>query len=399
MKRRNSITILFVIFMVLQVFAEEHPLVKLFEFENKREQGYLFRRPYSELAPQDDGTGSGIKFDTLGNAYMTQVETKSFYSFNLDTGKLEFLQSLDYIRDELGFNAITEKYYFFDGGTSGRAKLYDKNFNLIFSVNLLSWPLRLSVKGTYYDEQCDVLFFIDDNSNLYSIEHPSMDEAQNKANFKGPTETIEMLNSGKYAPHLTAKNNKSLCIDQSDKSYYWDGKRINGHRYQLFNENTIYYWPNSALEGMIEFNLYVPYGDVESIAIHPCGDMYMLGINWNTNTHILYRIENTWDPEWRASWYDAHPDAPGQELPSGNVAQAAAPKVRTGYLNGDRIRLRKGPGTGTDSLGTYSINTTFTILENSGVKQTIDGVTDEWIKVRLSDGTEGYFYGQYVSEK
>ena len=133
MKRRNSITILFVIFMVLQVFAEEHPLVKLFEFENKREQGYLFRRPYSELAPQDDGTGSGIKFDTLGNAYMTQVETKSFYSFNLDTGKLEFLQSLDYIRDELGFNAITEKYYFFDGGTSGRAKLYDKNFNLIFT--------------------------------------------------------------------------------------------------------------------------------------------------------------------------------------------------------------------------------------------------------------------------
>ena len=67
-----------------------------------------------------------------------------------------------------------------------------------------------------------------------------------------------------------------------------------------------------------------------------------------------------------------------------------------GYLNDDRIRLRKGPGTNTESLGTYPINTGFRILEKSGVKQTIGGVTDEWIKVRLPDGTEGYFFGQYI---
>ena len=67
-----------------------------------------------------------------------------------------------------------------------------------------------------------------------------------------------------------------------------------------------------------------------------------------------------------------------------------------GYLNDDRIRLRKGPGTNTESLGTYPINTGFRILEKSGVKQTISGVTDEWIKIRLPDGTEGYFFGQYV---
>ena len=67
-----------------------------------------------------------------------------------------------------------------------------------------------------------------------------------------------------------------------------------------------------------------------------------------------------------------------------------------GILNDDRIRLRKGPGTDTESLGTYPIKTGFRILESSGVKQTIGGVTDEWIKVRLLDGTEGYFFGQYV---
>ncbi len=67
-----------------------------------------------------------------------------------------------------------------------------------------------------------------------------------------------------------------------------------------------------------------------------------------------------------------------------------------GILNDDRIRLRKGPGTDTESLGTYPIKTGFRILESSGVKQTIGGITDEWIKVRLLDGTEGYFFGQYV---
>ncbi|BDC93197.1 SH3 domain-containing protein [Treponema bryantii] len=67
-----------------------------------------------------------------------------------------------------------------------------------------------------------------------------------------------------------------------------------------------------------------------------------------------------------------------------------------GILNDDKIRLRKGPGTNTESLGTYPIKTGFRILEKSGVKQTIGGVTDEWVKVRLLDGTEGYFFGQYV---
>ena len=25
-------------------------------------------------------------------------------------------------------------------------------------------------------------------------------------------------------------------------------------------------------------------------------------MNWTTNTHTLWRIENTWDPEWREQW-------------------------------------------------------------------------------------------------
>src|SRR5574344_718833 len=67
-----------------------------------------------------------------------------------------------------------------------------------------------------------------------------------------------------------------------------------------------------------------------------------------------------------------------------------------GFLNDDRVRLRKGPGTNTENLGVFPKETCFKILGRSGVKQTIEGVTDEWIKVRLLNGIEGYFFGQFV---
>ena len=55
--------------------------------------------------------------------------------------------------------------------------------------------------------------------------------------------------------------------------------------------------------------MYIPNEQIESIAIHPSGDIYILRMNWQTNTHNLYYIENTWDPEWREQWYKDHPSA------------------------------------------------------------------------------------------
>ena len=305
MKRRILVIILLIGFMTLQVFAEDYPLVKLFEFENKREQGYLFRRQNSELAPQDDGTGSGIMFDTNGNPYMTQTEMMALYRLDMNTGSLTYYHDLNFL-DWAGLDTITEKHIFCSGAM-GRFQLLDKDFNFIFKVRMLNWPMRMSTKEAYYDEQCDVLFFRDSKSNLYSIEHPSMDEAENKANFKGPTETIEMLKSGKYVPHLTTKNN-SLWID--GLSYYWPGKKINKICYQYVDESSITIF---VPDNTVRFDFHSPDEQIESIEIHPCGDIYVLRMNWNTNTHILYRVENTWDPEWRASWYAEHPDAPGRE--------------------------------------------------------------------------------------
>jgi hypothetical protein len=67
-----------------------------------------------------------------------------------------------------------------------------------------------------------------------------------------------------------------------------------------------------------------------------------------------------------------------------------------GRLNDDKVRLRKGPSTSTESLGTYPVKTGFQILEKGTAEETIGGQKNVWYKVRLLDGTEGWFFGAFV---
>jgi hypothetical protein len=67
-----------------------------------------------------------------------------------------------------------------------------------------------------------------------------------------------------------------------------------------------------------------------------------------------------------------------------------------GRLNDDKVRLRKGPSTTTESLGTYPVKTGFRILEKGTAEETIGGQKNVWYKVRLLDGTEGWFFGAFV---
>jgi hypothetical protein len=60
------------------------------------------------------------------------------------------------------------------------------------------------------------------------------------------------------------------------------------------------------------------------------------------------------------------------------------------------VRLRKGPSTSTESLGTYSVKTGFRILEKGTTEETIGGRKNVWYKVRLLDGAEGWFFGAFV---
>lgn len=158
------------------------------------------------------------------------------------------------------------------------------------------------------------------------------------------------------------------------------GKIKSGHNvYETKNTLII-----SDSKGVVELKVTIPWKD---------SNPYIWGLgNWG---EIYMVIAPAYDKKNLVSYYDSE----YYRAADNEIVEVIA--IRNylkffGILNDDRIRLRKGPGTDTESLGTYPIKTGFRILEDSGVKQTIDGQTYSWIKVRLLDGTEGYFYGQYI---
>lgn len=60
---------------------------------------------------------------------------------------------------------------------------------------------------------------------------------------------------------------------------------------------------------------------------------------------------------------------------------------KSGYVNGDYVRFRSGPGTNHSILGTY----------NKGKPLTITGVSGDWTAC-IIDGTSGFMFSQYVKE-
>lgn len=67
-----------------------------------------------------------------------------------------------------------------------------------------------------------------------------------------------------------------------------------------------------------------------------------------------------------------------------------------GRLNDGGVRLRKEATTSSAIVGTYPNKTGFRILEKTEKEETIGGQTAPWFKVRLLDGTEGWFFGAFV---
>jgi hypothetical protein len=67
-----------------------------------------------------------------------------------------------------------------------------------------------------------------------------------------------------------------------------------------------------------------------------------------------------------------------------------------GRLNDGRVHLRRDPNTTSEILGTYPNKTGFRILETGTKSEAIAGQTNVWYRVRLLDGTEGWFFGAFV---
>lgn len=69
-----------------------------------------------------------------------------------------------------------------------------------------------------------------------------------------------------------------------------------------------------------------------------------------------------------------------------------------GRLSDNGVRLRKDPSTDSQIIGTYPVGTGFRLLEKGLKEESIGGQNSVWFKVRLLDGTEGWFFGAFVRD-
>ena len=154
-----------------------------------------------------------------------------------------------------------------------------------------------------------------------------------------------------------------------------------------------FYITNS--KGEIEADLHIPWASDEKRWSQSEGRPYNYGIGPWGEIYCLI------PPPYKAApGYVAGPDTLEFFTPDPN-GTAELVVVRNhlkyfGRLNDDKVRLRKGPSTSTESLGTYPVKTGFRILEKGTAEETIGGQKNVWYKVRLLDGTEGWFFGAFV---
>lgn len=275
------------------------------QFKNDNTSFYIRK----EVDAYDDNSGNSMFFDKEGN----------LYGYNIDQSRIfKFDESFNVIKDAyLNFGPYVVDFSPYEKGFlvsffTGAAFYYDYDFNLKFQVHMQKiCEVENPNYKVYFDETTDMLFFLDNDKGIHSIEHPSLDENLNKKNYRDSSETMPRLGNDEYAPHLTIDKKRNLYIDGViyAKGYYdYESYEINDYKVSLRNED---YHINVYDGNKSQFLYYIiPENEkIESITYHPNGDWYFLTINWTTNMHTLWRIENTWDVEWRTQWYKEHPEA------------------------------------------------------------------------------------------
>ena len=393
--------LIFVSMLFMTSLFCEIKLEKVTAYKNEKEGVYI----RLDVNAQDDITGNDVFFDEYGNLRIYQRDSKKILlinksfqiekSININTDTS--LQTFQSVGSNILMGNHSSAFYFNEEGVESF------RINIFYLLNKMNGDGSNWFNDCYYDKESDILFFTLSTTGTipYSIIHPSLDENQNQKNYRNAEETRKLLESGEYAPHLSCNDKGALILDGWN-GYYWYGEKINRICYQYVDEKRVsVFVPNNTQR----FNFSSDDEQVESIAFHPSGDIYVLRMNWQTNTHNLYRVENTWDPQWRKEWYENHEtENVSQTVPSTNVAVNKEMTCR------DNLRLRSEEATSSKVITTMQKGTRVKIL-NLGKAETIDGITSNWVQVEvLADakdkdgksikaGTIGWCYGGYLEKK
>jgi len=402
MKKKIYFLILFIISTILT--AEEVKFIKITEFNNNPIDAKTISMRLD--VDDDDISGNTMLISSEGKIFIHCRDKNEVFYFDNVNKKLypvfdtNFLPAATFA----SFYQITNNHYLFFGH-NGNFYLVDKDYNLISSISFLhNWDIRTYFDTAFYDEDNDTLFFIDEDKGIHSILHPSLDENENKKNYYESSTTMAKLGLGKYAPHLTIDKKRYLYIDsvKYSKGYYdYEVYETKNYIISLINENcyiNVYDRTKSKY-----FYYTVPENEkIESITYHPNGDWYFLTINWSTNKHTLWRIENIWDLEWRTQWYkNQETKTYLQDISSTNVA------INKEMSCKDNLRLRSREETSSNIMTTMQKGTKVKILK-LGKYETIDGISSNWVQVEvlkggcdkdgnsINTGTVGWCYGGYL---
>lgn len=291
------ILLLFFMTIILSVIeAQEvkyHPQL-INEFRNVNESGGFFFR---EHVGEDDRTGNDLVFDPTGRMFVYQWEQDQVYEVDsrYQLSRVVILpvnESRDVRRlvkaDGVGFLFFNfygiETYYDNQGVPIFHTEIYDLMQEPVVSIEYVS----------------DILFLLDRKGRLHSVVNPSMDEGGNQLNYKTPEETIKMFEKGSKVDLKGLTRDDRGILYLKGRPVYLSVKNIGQYKYQ-FLRTDIYI--TSEGKTKIALSLKTTTDEVlESATLHPSGDVYFLNYNKVSNMHILYKIENTWDPEAKKEW-------------------------------------------------------------------------------------------------
>ncbi|AEE16698.1 hypothetical protein [Treponema brennaborense] len=279
------------------LFAQEYPLIKVAEFENRAESSFLYTQ---EIKPEDMEIGNIIAFDKDGRILIQQMQQREIQIYN-EIGQIKASSILKYNAPLLPIKQILNDKIMCSLSI-GNTTMIDYDGKILFDVNFYGIVNSSLFPSSYYDEASNILLFTDNQYKLHSIVNPGMDEAQNKANYRNPEETIALFESGTDLQGLTRDEKGRI---------YKNGKFISGgtnfnpvvnNNYYLLDPRKIWVSDDNNKD-LAAITIIQQRNEIhESTAVHPSGDIYLLRYNKETDKHILYKIENTWDLEAKKAW-------------------------------------------------------------------------------------------------
>ena len=395
--KKNYFLISIIIFMNFSLISEEIIFSKLNQYMNGEN---LIRIPDINLDPYNGISGNKLFCDDNGIILIYNDDTEKLYELNSSTYNIikNYVFDFSTFPAHTGLYSVSTNYFFYKWTDAASIAIDRKTGIQKFIVNITGIA---SSKESYYDELTNIILFKGKNNELYCIENPSMDEKQNQKNYHNVTETLKLFESGEYAPHLTLDEDHDLYIDGI--RYRWGTTAYETKKYICtLNQKKKYIRLFDRNDSNLIYYTIPENEEVESITYHPNGDWYFLTINWTTNMHTLWRIENTWDPEWREQWFKTHKAETSLQDTSSTIVT-----LNEDRLCKDNLRLRLEEAADSKVITTMQKGTKVKILK-LGKAEVIDSINSNWVQVEvlkggldkdgnpIKTGTVGWCYGGYL---